>query len=110
MKVSIITIVFNKVQVIEQTIQSVINQNYSDIEYIIVDGGSTDGTLSEIEIFKPYLTKYISEPDCGIYDAINKGISLSSGEIIGLVHAGDMLFNDHVISDLVDCLWEHNIS
>jgi glycosyltransferase involved in cell wall biosynthesis len=103
MKISIITIVFNKVQVIEQTIQSVINQNYSDIEYIIVDGGSTDGTLSEIEIYKPYLTKYISEPDGGIYDAINKGISLSSGEIIGLVHAGDMLFNDHVISDLVEC-------
>jgi glycosyltransferase involved in cell wall biosynthesis len=103
MKVSIITIAFNNEHEIEETIKSVINQNYSDIEYIIVDGGSTDGTFAAIERFKPYLTKFISEPDNGIYDAINKGINLASGEIIGLVHAGDMLFNDNVISDLVQC-------
>ena len=103
MKVSIITIVFNKVQEIEQTIQSVINQDYPDIEYILVDGASKDGTLAVIERYKQFLTKFISEADSGIYEAINKGISLASGDIIGLVHAGDMLFNDKVISNIVEC-------
>ena len=103
MKVSLITISYNKEKEIRQTIESVLNQDYPDIEYIIVDGGSNDGTLTIIESFKPHLTKFISEPDNGIYHAINKGIDLATGEIIGLVHAGDMLFNDHVISDLVKC-------
>lgn len=102
MKVSIITIVFNKVQEIEQTIQSVINQDYPDIEYILVDGASKDGTLAVLERYKQFLTKFISEADSGIYEAINKGISLASGDIIGLVHAGDMLFNDKVISNIVE--------
>jgi len=101
MKVSIITIVFNNKQEIEQTIKSVINQDYSDIEYIIVDGGSTDGTLDIITRYRPSLKKFISEPDRGIYDAINKGIDMASGEVVGLAHAGDMLFDDHVISDVV---------
>ena len=82
MKVSIITIVFNKVQEIEQTIQSVINQDYPDIEYILVDGASKDGTLAVIERYKRFLTKCISEPDSGIYEAINKGISLAAGDIM----------------------------
>jgi glycosyltransferase involved in cell wall biosynthesis len=103
MKVSIITISFNKEPEIEQTIKSVINQDYPDIEYILVDGASKDGTLAVIERYKQFLTKCISEPDSGIYEAINKGISQASGDIIGLVHAGDMLFNNHVISDLVEC-------
>jgi glycosyltransferase involved in cell wall biosynthesis len=103
MKVSIITISFNKAAEIAQTIESVINQDYTDVEYIIVDGGSKDGTLDVIEGFKPNITKIISEPDHGIYDAINKGINLASGEIIGMVHAGDMLFNEHVISKIVQC-------
>ncbi len=103
MKVTIITIAFNKVKEIEQTITSVISQNYSDIEYVIVDGGSTDGTLSVIENYGSYFSGYISEPDKGIYDALNKGIDLATGEIIGMVHAGDMLFNSDVISELVQC-------
>jgi glycosyltransferase involved in cell wall biosynthesis len=103
MKVSLITISYNKEKEIEQTIKSVLNQDYADIEYIIVDGGSNDGTLAIIERFKTYLTKFISEPDSGIYHAINKGIDLASGDVIGLVHAGDMLVNNHVISDLVKC-------
>jgi glycosyltransferase involved in cell wall biosynthesis len=103
MKITIITIVFNKEKEIEQTIQSVLNQNYSDIEYIIVDGGSTDSTLSVIERYRSNISKLISEPDLGIYDALNKGIDNASGEVIGMVHAGDMLFNNNVISDLVQC-------
>ena len=106
MKVSIITIVFNKEKEIEQTILSVINQDYSDIEYIIVDGGSTDGTFSVIERFRSNISKFISEHDNGIYDALNKGIDNASGEVIGMVHAGDMLFNNNVISDLVQCFFQ----
>jgi glycosyltransferase involved in cell wall biosynthesis len=101
MKVSIITIVYNRENEIEQTIQSVINQDYSDIEYIIIDGGSTDSTLSVIDRYRSYTAKCISEPDRGIYDAINKGIDLATGEIIGMVHSGDMLFNNKVISNVV---------
>jgi glycosyltransferase involved in cell wall biosynthesis len=100
-KVSIITIVFNRRLEIEQTIQSVINQTYSDIEYIIVDGGSTDGTVDIIKGYQTKLAKFISEPDKGIYDAINKGINLATGDIIGLIHAGDLLFDDLVISKIV---------
>jgi glycosyltransferase involved in cell wall biosynthesis len=100
-KVSIITIVFNRKLEIEQTIQSVINQTYSDIEYIIVDGGSTDGTVDIIKGYQTKLAKFISETDKGIYDAINKGINLATGDIIGLIHAGDILFDDLVISKIV---------
>lgn len=86
---------------IEQTIKSVIHQIYSDIEYIIVDGGSTDGTVDIIKGYKPKLARFISEPDKGIYDAINKGINMATGDIIGLIHAGDILFDDLVISKIV---------
>ena len=103
MKVSLITISYNKEKEVGQTIESVLKQDYTDIEYIIVDGGSNDGTLAIIERFKSSLNKFISEPDNGIYHAINKGIALATGEIIGLVHAGDMLFNNHVISEIVKC-------
>lgn len=102
MKVSIITIVFNKVHEIEQTVQSVISQDYPGIEYIIIDGGSTDGTMDIINRYHNQIDILISEPDKGIYDAINKGITHATGEIIGLVHAGDMLINNRVISNVVN--------
>lgn len=106
MKVSIITIVFNREKEIEQTIHSVINQDYADIEYIVIDGGSTDSTLSVIERYKSHMAKWISEPDSGIYDAINKGIDMATGEIIGMVHAGDMLFNNKVISNVAQSFYQ----
>jgi len=106
MKVSIITIVLNKEKEIEQTIRSVIEQNYSDIEYIVVDGGSSDGTIAVIERFISHISKYISEPDNGIYDALNKGIEIATGAIIGMVHAGDMLFNNNVISEVVQHFYQ----
>ncbi|MDA8174588.1 MAG: glycosyltransferase family 2 protein [Nitrospiraceae bacterium] len=89
LKVSIITITFNSKRYLEQTIQSVLDQDYPDIEYIIVDGGSTDGTLDIIRKYENRISTWISEPDKGIADAMNKGIKMASGNIIGIIHADD---------------------
>ncbi len=87
--VSIITVVFNAENSLAKTIESVIQQTYNNIEYIIVDGGSTDQTLSIIKIYANYLSYWMSEPDQGLYDAMNKGIALSRGSLVGLLNAGD---------------------
>ena len=87
--ISIITVVYNGAKTIEQTIQSVINQNYENIEYIIIDGCSTDGTLDVIKKYKDQITTWISEPDKGLYDAMNKGISMANGELIGMINSDD---------------------
>lgn len=101
MKVSIITICFNNSSDIRPTIESVINQTYKDIEYIIVDGASKDNTLEIVNEYKSKISKIISEPDNGLYDAINKGIKASTGDIVGLIHAGDRLHDNEVISKIV---------
>lgn len=102
MKISIITICYNNEKDIIPTIESVIHQTYTDIEYIIIDGGSKDSTMKIVEKYKNHISKIISEPDKGIYDAINKGITLATGDIIGLIHAGDFLYNDEVIEKIND--------
>jgi glycosyltransferase involved in cell wall biosynthesis len=102
MKVSIITIAWNSAETIEDTIQSVIAQDYPDIEYIVVDGASTDGTKSIIEQYRNQIAHYVSEPDKGIYDAMNKGVNLSSGDIVGILNSDDFYADTHVISDIVD--------
>jgi len=89
--VSVITVVFNGGNTLEQTIQSVLNQTYDNIEYIIIDGGSTDGTLDILRKYDDRIAYWISEPDDGIYDAMNKGISVSSGALINLLNADDYL-------------------
>ena len=94
---SIITTVLNNKEFIEDAINSVLNQTYPDIEYIIIDGGSTDGTLDIIKKYENRITKLISEPDNGIYDALNKGIELSSGDIIGFLHADDVFACNNAI-------------
>lgn len=88
-KVSIITVCFNSAKTIRDTIESVINQTYKNIEYIIIDGGSTDGTVDIIKEYEPYIAKWISEPDDGIYNAMNKGIQMATGEIIGIINSDD---------------------
>jgi glycosyltransferase involved in cell wall biosynthesis len=87
--VSVVTVVFNGESYLEQTIQSVLNQTYENIEYIIVDGGSTDGTLDIVKKYDDQIDYWISEPDKGIYDAMNKGLSLVNGELIGIINADD---------------------
>lgn len=94
--VSIVTVVLNGSAHLEQTIRSVLEQSYSPIEYIIVDGGSTDGTLDIIRKYESKIDYWQSEPDKGIYDAMNKGIALATGEIIGIINADDYYTPDAV--------------
>ncbi len=98
---SVVTVVYNTADYIEQTIQSVLSQSYPDVEYIIVDGGSTDGSLDIIEKYDDQIDYWVSEADQGIYDAMNKGIQLCTGELIKLLNADDLLTN-RAISDYVD--------
>ena len=92
--ISIVTVVFNGEQFLEETIQSVINQTYDNVEYIIIDGGSTDGTVDIVKKYEDRIDYWVSEKDTGIYDAMNKGISLCNGEIIGLVNADDYIYKN----------------
>ena len=87
--ISIITVSYNAVKTIEQTILSVLNQTYHNIEYIIIDGGSTDGTIDIIKKYQDRISYWVSEPDKGIYDAMNKGIAKANGELIGIINADD---------------------
>lgn len=89
MKVSVITVSYNSAETIEKTIRSVIGQDYSDIEYIIIDGASTDGTVDIIRKYENNISYWVSEPDNGIYDAMNKGIAHATGEIIGIINSDD---------------------
>ena len=100
MLISIITVVFNGKQTIEDTINSVAAQTYHNIEHIIIDGGSTDGTLETIEKHRENLSIIVSEPDEGIYDAMNKGIELSTGDVIGFLNADDVFFDSSVLEDV----------
>ena len=107
MKVSIITITYNSSQTIEATVKSVLNQDYQNIEYIIIDGLSKDNTLSIIEPYKKQISKIISEKDNGLYDALNKGISLATGDIIGMLHSDDLFAGESVISHVVQNFENH---
>jgi glycosyltransferase involved in cell wall biosynthesis len=98
--ISIITVTLNAGLVLERTIQSVIGQSYPHIEYIIVDGNSTDCTLKIIKQYQSRITKWISEPDKGIYDAFNKGLKIASGDVIYFLNSDDYLYDKDVIADV----------
>lgn len=102
MKVSIITATYNSDKNLQRTIDSVADQDYSDIEHIIIDGGSTDDTIQIIVSNKNKISKFISEKDNGIYDALNKGIKMATGDIIGFLNSDDVFTNKHVISRVVN--------
>jgi len=107
--ISIITVVYNNRDCIESAIKSVLCQTYKDIEYIIVDGGSTDGTLDIIRSYGTKISKLVSERDGGIYDAMNKGIKMASGDIVGILNSDDSYANDSVIESVVSVLKDKNI-
>ncbi len=100
--ISIITVVLNDVNNIEKTIKSVISQNYSNVEYIIIDGGSDDGTLKVIERFNRYISHWVSEPDEGIFHAMNKGIQRAKGDYVCFLNSGDFYKNDFLKTTFLD--------
>lgn len=101
MKVSLITVSFNTAKTIRDTINSVVDQDYDNIEYIIIDGDSTDGTQEIVASFGDRISHFVSEPDKGLYDAMNKGLALATGELIGIINADDFYENKEVISKVV---------
>jgi len=104
MKVSIITVCFNSAKTIEDTINSVLNQDYLDIEYIVIDGGSNDGTQDIIQKYHENIASWVSEPDLGMYDAMNKGIARATGEIIGILNSDDVYISTQVVSQLINAM------
>ncbi len=110
MKISLITVSFNSAATIRNTFESVLNQTYTDLEYIVIDGNSSDNTL---DIIKEYESKFarrmrwVSETDKGLYDAINKGIKMATGDIVGLIHSDDF-YNSNAIIEQIVCAFEKN--
>lgn len=100
-KVSIITVLLDNKRYIQDAIESVLNQTYTNIEYIVIDGGSVDGSLEIINQYKDRISHFISEPDNGVYDALNKGLALATGDIIGLLHSDDFFENTDVVQQIV---------
>lgn len=101
-KVSIVTVTYNCKDVVERTLQSVISQKYDNIEYIVIDGASTDGTQKVINNYKDYIAYYISEPDNGIFDAMNKSLKYVTGDYVLFMNAGDRFANEYVISKVFE--------
>lgn len=109
MKVSIITPTFNSASTIKDCLKSVSNQDYEDIEHLIIDGKSSDETIDIVNKHKTYNTTLISEPDNGLYSAINKGIALSTGDILGILNSDDMYYDYSVISNIVKYFKKYKI-
>lgn len=101
---TIVTVCYNAEATIEQTIRSVLGQSYPFIEYIIIDGASTDGTMSIVNRYASDISKIVSEPDKGLYDAMNKAIALATGDYISFLNAGDKLHTIEIISDMVETI------
>lgn len=101
MKISIITIAYNSAETIEATIQSVISQDYTDVEYIIIDGASKDATMDVVDRYRDQIAVVVSEPDQGIYDAMNKGVARATGEIVGILNSDDFYADNTVLSNVV---------
>ncbi|MEK7452098.1 MAG: glycosyltransferase family 2 protein [Patescibacteria group bacterium] len=106
MKISIITVSYNSAKTIEDTIQSVLSQKDADVEYLVIDGGSKDATMEIVKKYQERISVIVSEPDKGIYDAMNKGIQRSKGDVIGILNSDDFYANDHVLADGVKLFTE----
>jgi len=100
LKISIITATYNAQATIADAIESVLSQSYDEVEYIVVDGGSNDGTIDIIKSYGDKIHKFVSEQDRGIYDALNKGIALASGDVIGFLHSDDLYNDSHTIEHI----------
>jgi len=107
LKISIITVCYNSAQFLESAITSVLSQTHPHIEYIVIDGGSTDGTLSILASSSEQIAHFVSEPDKGIYDAMNKGLELATGDVVGILNSDDFYPNNDVIADVVKVFEEN---
>lgn len=108
MKISIITVCYNSAATLESTIKSIASQKYKIIEYIVVDGNSTDNTLEIIKNHQEIITRWISEPDMGLYDAMNKGIQMATGDIVGILNSDDFYPNESIISNVINTFKEQH--
>lgn len=106
---SIITVCYNSGSTIRDTIESVFGQTHPDIEYIIIDGASTDNTLEIVSEYRGRISKIVSEPDSGIYDAMNKGIALATGDVVGILNSDDFYADTHVLEDIADVFTNSNV-
>jgi len=109
MKVSIITVTYNSEKYLEDCILSVVKQRYHSIEHIIIDGQSSDGTVEIIKKYQSHIAKWVSETDRGMYDAINKGMALATGDVIGILNSDDMLETEDVIAAIVDAFEKQRV-
>ncbi|CAN5462635.1 glycosyltransferase family 2 protein [soil metagenome] len=109
MKISLITVSYNSSATIKDTIASVSSQSYKDIEYIIVDGNSKDTTVDVIRSAGPVVSRWVSEPDRGIYDAMNKGIGMATGEIVGIINSDDYYYSDKIISEVASAFQDQEV-
>lgn len=109
MKVSIITVTYNSEKYLDDCILSVINQRYKNIEHIIIDGKSKDGTVDIIKKYENHIAKWVSETDRGMYDAINKGMEMATGDVIGILNSDDMLEDDTVVEAIVEAFEEQKV-
>ena len=109
MKISIITVCYNSAETIEATIKSIVEQDYDDIEHIIIDGKSTDGTMDIVEKYRAGISALVSEPDDGIYAAMNKGIALATGDVIGFLNADDFFAEKSVVRWVADAFNDKDI-
>ena len=100
-KVTVITAVYNNKETIVDALESVFSQSYHNVEHIVIDGGSTDGTVELIRAFGDKIEKFVSEPDGGIYDALNKGIALATGDVVGFLNSDDVYAHDRVLEKIV---------
>ncbi|TXD50334.1 MULTISPECIES: glycosyltransferase family 2 protein [unclassified Polaribacter] len=109
MKITIITVCYNSAKTIEKTFQSVQNQIYKNVEYIVVDGGSSDHTQKLINNYKQIISKFISEKDKGLYDAMNKGIALATGDLVGVLNSDDIFTNNTVLENIAKFHLENDV-
>ena len=108
MKITVITAVYNNKRTILEALESVLSQSYKNVEHIVIDGGSTDGTVEAIRSFGNKIEKFVSEPDGGIYDALNKGIALATGDVVGFLNSDDVYAHDRVLEKIVRAFQHEN--
>lgn len=109
MKISVVTAVFNNASTIRDALESTLSQSYPNVELVVVDGGSTDGTREIIAAFGDRIAIYVSEPDRGIYDALNKGVRLATGDVVGFLHSDDLFADTDVLSRVAEAMRDPNV-